>query len=145
MYLFWIVVLLFFSGCGPNSLLHVQMHRIVEEDFASIHVGTPDSSLEGTLGGEELLVSWTLSEKQFRLFHTQLALRVRFTDGNEEERTVPLQKQKGWWRYQHIGACYREHGQMEAYLAQILQDGQPIAEQKHALWIEPILFSDELE
>ncbi len=139
---FWFLCPLLWMGCSLQSPLYVQVHRLTVEDFASTHVGTPDPRLDSSWVGEELWVTWSLPAEEFCQTDTQLRVQLRFTKGQEVVQVVSLPNHKGRWRYQHIGESYEKEGPIEAYLVQIFQNEQPLAEQKHALWVEKIVFSD---
>lgn len=140
-YFFWSLCVFLLSSCASNHLLHVQIHRISGEDFASAHVKTPDPGFDPSLVGEKLLIAWNLPVECFCNTSTQLKIRLRFRTGKEQEQIVMMQKPKGVWHYPHIGVSYQEKGPIEAYVVQILQDDRALTEQKHALWVEKIVFT----
>lgn len=141
-YFFWSLCLFFLSGCVSDHLLHVQIHRISGEDFASSHVKTPDPGFDPSLVGEKLLIAWNLPVESFCNTPTQLKIRLRFRTGQEQEQIVMMQKPKGVWHYPHLGASYREKGPIEAYFVQIMQNNRTLTEHKHALWVEKIVFTE---
>lgn len=138
----WSVCVCFLSSCISDRFLNVQIQRITGEDFSCVHVRTPNPGFDSSLVGEELLIAWDLPVERFCNTHTQLKIRLRFRTGKEQEQIVAIQKPKAVWRYPHIGVSYQENGQIEAYFVQILQNDRALTEQKHALWVEKIFFTE---
>ena len=128
-----------FSGCSIHPLT-VQTQYLSHEDLASYHIGTPDPSLDNPDVGERLLIQWSLSSCQLEGGDLRLHLKVRFTNHQEEEINVPVEKKKGYYLYNLLNQDYCDKGGILTYLAEIRSGECVVAVWKHPLWTNLITF-----
>lgn len=132
------------SGCSIHPLT-VQTQYLSHEDLASYHIGTPDPSLDNPDVGERLLIQWSLSSAQFKGEDLRLYLKVRFTNHQEEEITIPVEKKKGYYIYNLLNQDYCDTGGILTYLAEIRSGECIVAVWKHPLWANLITFDSPKE
>jgi hypothetical protein len=123
------------SGCHQPSLT-CHSEFLYPQYLASTQVNTPELKA-GCFYGQQILVFWRLPKECFKKT-TSLALHIRY--GNREIQTVStvIEKQSGWWHYRLVNQDYWCRGGILAYRAELLQEGQIIAEWRHFLWADII-------
>ena len=129
MHRYLIVSFLFLLSSCSRPLLQVHSEFVTGEELASYIVKTPDHRKEDPPVGQRLQVAWNMLEET-----GEIALHMRF--GNMEEKSVrkTVHQKSGLFNYSLLRDDYFSKKGISTYRAELIVDGEVVAEWHHALW-----------
>lgn len=134
------LMLCFAAGCHRHSL-YVQSDYITYEDLASYQVEAPDPSKECPNTGQRLFVRWSLLSNCYVPDDTLLFLDLRFCNGCEKTKVIPITTASGYYLYKLYNEAFFNTGGIVAYQAHIVAAGRVVECWHHQVWKERIDFS----
>jgi len=128
---------LILTGCQGIS---VQTQYFTHANLASTYVKTPDPRQSEEYIGQQLVISYALPKTYLCYTDLSLHVKVRFKNGEEEERIIPIYKSCGYYTYRLVNQEYLSKGDIITCYVEIIGDGSVLETWKHPLWVELIKF-----
>lgn len=136
--LFFIITISLFS-CTREPL-DVSTQYWGRKDLASVIIDTPDPAKNHPLFGQRILISWSISKKEFEEGALSLHIKVNLKNNERIDQIVPLNERSGSYQFKIYGNDFVKKGGLLSYLIELQSDGKVIATKQHKLWVEPITF-----
>jgi hypothetical protein len=138
---YFLPLLIFLASCSTKPHLEVESLYWSRRDLASSVVNTPDPEKQSRMFGQRVVISWSVSKKDFNSGPLELFIRVKLKDNEEIDQRIPLDNPSGTYYIPIYGDDFIKKGGLQSYSVQLLSGGKPIASRKHKLWVEPITIS----
>src|SRR5256885_2185058 len=132
---FFLAMALLLVGCH-RSFLTCRSEYLYPKYLASEQINTPDPCRR-CYYGQQIHIYWNLPKKNS---NKEAILKLHIRYGNRQMETVfaPLSQHSGWQTFRLLNQEYWCKGGILSYKAEILIEGEPIAEWRHFLWAEII-------
>ncbi|MBS0655917.1 MAG: hypothetical protein JSR46_09080 [Verrucomicrobia bacterium] len=135
---YFILPLLLLVSCSTKPNLEVESLYWSRRDLASSVVNTPDPEKQSLMFGQRVVISWSVSKKDFNSGPLALFIRIKLKNNEEIDQRVPLDKPSGIFYVPIYGNDFTKKGGLQSYSVQLLSGDKLLATRKHKLWVEPI-------
>ncbi len=131
--LFLSAVALLFVGCH-RAPLQCRTEALYPDYLASTNVGTPDPCNACFLG-QQVVMQWNVPHPCLPL---ELVLHVRYGSREDAIFSWPITRSRGHHIYRLINDEYWCREGIVSFKAVLYQDGEPLYDWKHSLWVDLI-------